>query len=623
MGGAKFYRIDIVNIDKERLGKIGWFAGLALASSAFFLPIINPDIFWHFAAARYMAGHLSVPRTDFLTWTMQGREWVDFEWLSQLILYSLYKSGGFKLLVAFKGALLTAVTVVSWRTAAMGVRTPEPGITSQENAASPRTLAGFRKKCEGWLYMPFFAAGIIVASDLRPENFSLLFFALLLYRLELDRAAGGTDFTLRDGALAAVFFALWTNLHAGYLYGLVLVLIYFLGGFCGAALPFVYGKSSGLQPGRYSAYLKYAGIGLAASLINPYGWKIYGVILNHQKYLSLMQEYIQEWGTFDLTNVYHRPYVVTLAGVFALLLWRFIKTRELVFEHFGALLFFAWASSNHTRHIPFFMMTALPYSAGLFGGKSSESVKKYPLYALRAAALAAIVWHYNSAIWPQYTGRSTLFSVQSEGLSDFLHANKDRLAGLRLFNYWGWGGFLEYKLSPDYKAFIDGRYLFHEKLEEAVGLGSDLERWKAFIDKYKFDLMLIKLDAVRIPLKQRLPSGREVVFRRPAYLFYLPRKEWAVIYWDYRVAAVVRRSAVPAAWLSEREYRYFRPADSGNIVLPVLEGEIRVSDLEKEIRRYLKNNTAYYEDSSVTAEVLNYQAAIETLCKDKNAKCRQ
>jgi len=141
-----------VNIDNGRLSKIAWFSGLALASSAFFLPIINPDIFWHFSAARFMAAHLRVPRTDFLTWTMQGREWVDFEWLSQLILYSMYRLGGFKLLLLFKGALLAAVTVISWRTAALGGR--------------------FRA---AWLYMPFFAAGMIVAGDLRPENFSLLF----------------------------------------------------------------------------------------------------------------------------------------------------------------------------------------------------------------------------------------------------------------------------------------------------------------------------------------------------------------------------------------------------------------------------------------------------------------
>ena len=584
---------------------MAWVAGFALALSAFFLPIINPDIFWHFSAARYMTEHLAVPRADFLSWTMQGREWVDFEWLSQLILYGLYKSGGFRVLLLFKGALLAATTVVSWLTAALS-----PAISA------PKRKAG------AWLYMPFFAAGIITNSDLRPENFSLLFFALLLYRLERERLEGVPEFNLRTGVLAALFFALWTNLHAGYLYGLVLLLIYFLGGLARAALPFIYGRSSAFKPGRCTAYLKYAAIGLAATLINPYGWKIYSVILNHQKYIDLLQEYIQEWNTFDLTNFYQAPYIIALAGVFGLFLWRFVRTREIVYEHFGALLFFAYASSNHARHIPFFMMTALPYFAGMTGAGAAEGAKKYFLAALKAASLLAVLLYYNSFVWTQYTGGATLFGSYSEGVTDFLKANKERLSGLRLFNYWGWGGFLGYRLYPDYKVFIDGRYLFHEKLREAVSLGITPEKWKSFTDKYKLDLMVIKLDNNKISMKQKLRGGREIVLWRPAYLFYLPKKEWAVIYWDYRAAVLVRRSAADPAWLSGLEYVYFRPADSGNIVMPLLEGEIRLSDLDREIRNYLRSNSVYHEGTSVNAEVLNYRNTIHELCKEAAAKCR-
>jgi len=579
---------------------MGRFAGFALALSAFFLPVINPDIFWHFSAARYIVEHLRVPRTDFLAWTMQGREWVDFEWLSQLILYGLYQLGGFRLLVVFKGTLLAATMVISWRTAALSGR----------NSAA-------------WLYMPLFAAGIITNSDLRPENFSLLFFALLLYRLERERVCGAPRFNFRAGALTALFFAVWTNLHAGYLYGLVLLAIYFLGGFASAALPFIQGRSAGLLPGgRYSAYLKYAAIGLAATLVNPYGWRIYGVILNHQKYIGLLQDYIQEWNTFDLTNLYQAPYIITLAGVFGIFLWRFIRTREIVYEHFGALIFFAYASSNHSRHIPFFIMTALPYSVAMLSPGAMEDMRKYLLRALQSLAMVAVILYYNALIWPRYTGDSTLFESYSEGISDFLQTNKGRLSGLRLFNYWGWGGFLGYKLYPDYKVFIDGRYLFHENLKEAVSVGSSPELWGKFIEKYKFDLAVITLDNNKITVKRKLPGGREVIFWRPAYLFYLPKKEWAVVYWDYRAAVLVRRQAVDPVWLSGMEYRYFRPADSVNIVLPVLEGEIRLSELDTEIRRYLKSNTVYHEQSSVTAEVLKYQNAIKKLCREKTAKCR-
>ena len=518
-----------MNSGQERTPKIIPLAGLLLASSAFFLPIINPDIFWHFSAARYMLEHGCVPRFDFLSWTMQGREWVDFEWLSQLIFYSLYRLGGVKLLVLFKGALMVAVTVVSWRTA---------GLSGRVRGA--------------WLYMPVLAAGIMTNSDLRPENFSLLFFALILYALERGRIQGITRLSARTAVLTGVFFALWTNLHAGYLYGLALVFIYFIGGACRDALSLPRGVSERFKAAGRNAHLKYAAIGLGASLLNPYGYKIYGVILNHGEHMAALQEYIQEWKAFEPSNIYQAPYLMMLICVSALLVRRLIRGREILLEHFGVLVFFAWAGFRHARLIPFFILTALPYSVVMCGPGAAEKFKKYQIWALKILALAAILWYYNERIWSRYTGGSTQFVSYSEGLSEFLKSNSARLSGLRLFNHWGWGGFLGYALYPGYKVFIDGRYIFHDKLEESFSAGLNLDKWRAFVEKYKFDCMVIKPDESIIAVKQRLPGGREAVFRRPAYLFYLPKKDWAVVYWDLRSAVLVRRKAVSSDWLAER-----------------------------------------------------------------------
>ena len=74
----------------DRFSKILLALGAALAASAFFLPVINPDLFWHLSAGRFMFDHGAVPRADFLSWTMAGRPWFDFEWLAQLIYYWLW-----------------------------------------------------------------------------------------------------------------------------------------------------------------------------------------------------------------------------------------------------------------------------------------------------------------------------------------------------------------------------------------------------------------------------------------------------------------------------------------------------------------------------------------------------
>ena len=57
---------------------LGW-AAFALACSAFVLPVVNPDIYWHLSAGKYTVAHLAPPRADFLSWPLHGQEWVDFE----------------------------------------------------------------------------------------------------------------------------------------------------------------------------------------------------------------------------------------------------------------------------------------------------------------------------------------------------------------------------------------------------------------------------------------------------------------------------------------------------------------------------------------------------------------
>lgn len=547
-----------------------------------------------------MLTHGWAPQTDFLSWTMQGREWIDFEWLSQLIFYLLYKLGGFRLLAVFKGTILLAAVFAIWQTAALhGRRRP------------------------AWLYLPFLAAGMLPGGDIRAENFSLLFFALVIYRLERSRLEDAGYPSPGKYLAAAGFFALWTNLHAGYLYGLLLVFIYFAGGLAEEALHFMRDRSSVFKPGRSVIYLKYFASGLAASLINPYGWKIYKVIVAHQRSAAAMQEYIQEWRSFDVTSASQAPYTVMLIGACGLLLWRFFPSaeagRRTVCAHVIAILLFAYSASLHCRFIPFFMLAALPYSLAMLPRNAAQGIKKYALLALQLLALSALIRHYGQ-IWPDYTGRAAAFPAYSEGLSDFLKLHKNRLSELGFYNYWGWGGFLGYKLYPDYKVFLDGRYIFHDKLKETQSALSP-EKWKALMDKYRVELAVISAGGNELPLKGRIGDGRELVLWRPAYLARMPEKDWALIYWDRRALALVRRDAVNAAWLKSVEYKYLRAGDYRNMIIPALKGRIKFSGLETEVRRFLRNDNAAC-GASAGAEVRGFINALKGLCADKNAKCR-
>lgn len=581
-------------MDRDKVYNILGWAAFAFACSAFVLPVLNPDVYWHLAAGKYTVAHLGPPRADFLSWPLAGAEWVDFEWLTQVFYYLLHKAGGFRALQVFK-ALLLALSLLAFR----------------------RTALLYGRRAALPLALPFFAAAVISNCDLRPENFTLLFFAVTVYALErwrLSWVPGGF------GAKAAVFafFALWTNLHAGYLYGLALIGLYAAGEFFTEQLPYIYGKAPFARPGRSLDYLKLFFTGLAASLANPYGWKIYAVIANHQQHIATLQEHIQEWTAFSLSNAYQWPYALSLPAAFGAFAFFLLRRRHVVYPHFAALLFFAWASASHQRHIPFFIMTALPFSLALPWEAPGPALRR-ALWGGGAALAAGLFWFYQSLVWTQYAASPRLYRWGSDGLAAFLRAGEAELAGLKLYNHWGWGGWLGWELGPAYKPFIDGRYLFHDKITEVTGLSRDARNWTRLIEKYKFDLMLIKLDEPLVPLKQRLADGSERVFWRPAYMFYLPRAQWAVVYWDYSIAALVRRSAVPAPWLKERELRWLRPGDSQNLIQPLLAGEVPLPQLRRELDVYLR--TSVEPARSAGEDLKLFVRQLEELCAKKGAAC--
>lgn len=573
----------------------GWTA-FVVACSVFFLPAANPDIFWHLSAGRYTLANWGPPRADFLSWPLYAAAWADFEWLPQTAYYLLYKVAGFKALVLFKALLLTLTLLVFRRLLLLYDRA----------AAAPFALL-------------FLAAAIAANCDVRPDNFTLLFFTLTLYFLERSRLQGfpgGKLFPL----FFMVFFAGWANIHAGYLYGLALIGFYAAGSFVSEESSFIGGKGPFVRPVAALLHLRYLLLGLASSLFNPYGWKIYSVALDHTRYMGDLELYIREWGGSSLSDPYQWPYWLALAAVLLSMLFFALKKRRAVYVHLVCVLFFAWVSAGHVRHIPFFMLTGLAFMLALPWDEALPAAGRRYLLAAGLCLLPPGLWYYQRYIWSQYTGRSSEMRCSSPGLADFLLENKPELSGLCLYNAWGWGGWLGWTAAPDYRVFMDGRYLFHGRIREFAA-PDDPAKWGGLIGKYGFELMLVpRAEAPLIEVRYSGPDGSERISRRPAYLIYLPKKDWAVVYWDLRVTALVRRSAVPGQWLARREFRYLRPLDLPNLAEPVLSGAIPLAGLRGELDRYLAGHKKD-EETSAAGEAAVFMEELERACAGPGAKC--
>ncbi|MDD4005163.1 MAG: hypothetical protein PHW69_08185, partial [Elusimicrobiaceae bacterium] len=139
-------------------------AGVFLAASCLCLPLVNTDMFWHLSAGKYMLAHTTVPARDFLSWSRAGAGWTDFEWLLQPLYYFLYSRAGYAGLFALKFTLLAGLSV--------------PVLM---------TLRLYGLTASAFAVLPLLAVALLPSLDIRPENFSLLLFALTLFMLEKIR----------------------------------------------------------------------------------------------------------------------------------------------------------------------------------------------------------------------------------------------------------------------------------------------------------------------------------------------------------------------------------------------------------------------------------------------------
>lgn len=504
---------------------------------ALFLPAYNPDLFWHLSAGRWIAEHWAVPRQELWSFTRAGATWQDFEWLAQLFFYGAHQLGGLTaiwllkvLLFAGAGALLVEVA-----------RLHKAPLLARAGAFAAWAVAS------------------LPVCDARPEAFSLILLCALIWGLEAHRL-GRRPLPL--WAVAAGF-ALWANLHAGFLFGLLL-----LG---------LYAAEEAARPWRWGPLATALAAAAAATLVNPYGIGPYTVAFEHWSGRAGMSSYIQEWGPQSLKNPFHLPFWPLLAG--------FIASASLSWRRLPAgLLLFAWAMAvlaiPHARMAAYFAAAAVPLIAVSASGLTPSRLKE----ACLAAALAAgiyLAWALPSVSW------RGVFDFRHEPVAaaSFVERERPVFERLRVYNEWEWGGYLGWRL-PWHKVFWDGRYLFHDLLNAGGEAARSPEAWTRWLSEHALEGALAHNRVAPFLTRKRYRDGTTKDFWRPWYLQYFPRQRWALVYWDEQALVFVRRDRADAAWLSAREYRWLLPRDEEARAEALRLGEIPPAALAAEEARH-------------------------------------
>lgn len=481
-----------------------FFRALALLSlaPALALPISNPDLFWHLSAARRMRETGAIPTADWLSATRAGVPWTNFEWISQLVFDALHRGGGFFALWAFKAALMAASAWILMRT-----------LRLYAAPAAARYAA-----------LALWGAASLTRSDIRPELFSLLGFGLVFLFLESRRLGSKAP----GPGWLVLLFAAWANVHPGFTYGLALVGLYAAGEAIESAEP---GRR---PPGpSFWAYPAAAGFGC---LLQLHLVANTAVLWRHWRDMGRITVHLAEWQAISLLDPWHWPYwFALLAGGGAALL--LLARGRAPLGPIAAFLFFGFTASRHMRMSAYFVSCGVPllvYFLSEAGALRDESARRRPAVALLIAFTC-----FSFVCSSRYGFGRKIFNARHvpADAADFLERSAPMLPQRVLYNPWAWGGYLGWRLYPDYLVFQDGRYIFHALLPETQDAAGTPADWSRFLDRRRIDLALLER-----ALWEPHPD-------------FMPRADWALVYRDEKALLFARRRTVPARWIAALEPR--------------------------------------------------------------------
>lgn len=431
--------------------------------------LMDGDAGVHLRIGDWVREHGRVPTVDLFGYSKPHGEWFAYEWLAGVLFSIVHDWAGLKGMVLLTGLVLAAVPAVvamhaAWR------------------GAQGLLVLGLSLVATNVLNVHFLA---------RPHIFTLLLLAISTWMVEADRVE-------RSARLWWILpiVALWANLHGGFF------------------ILFPYFAILSLESRRYAL----AGAGCAvASLANPYGWKLHAHVVEYLR-SDWVIRFVDE---FQSPKFRSEPMLCFLLLLFLALGCAGILAARGRWVDALLIAFFGYCALKSVRHTTIFAVVLVP----LIAAELSRFVKlDLPEFDFRrvtpwAAAFALAVALWPGAAWPKQFPEE-LFPVA------LVEKHAERLRTARVFTSDQWADYLIYRNYPRQQVFMDARHnYFGEKIgNEFVTVIHGLPGWRAIVDKYRFDAMLLPPD---IALSALLAE----------------RPEWRVLDRDARAALWVRSSA--------------------------------------------------------------------------------
>jgi hypothetical protein len=477
---------------------------------------VDGDPCWHWRTGSWMLEHRAIMRSDLFSYTRDGAPFVTKEWLSE----ALFAAAGNRL--GWNGVVLVAALVI----------------------ATTLTLLHHQLLAEGSDALLSTALVLLAAMACsihwlaRPHLFTLLLVVVFAWQLRwFDRDRVKT-WQLFLGLVPLT--VLWTNLHGGFLAGLTLIGIHFVGNIVNAARNDI--SSRPVARRRVVILGILGGTCALATLLNPNGWKLHQHLLSFL-WTSSQVHFTSEWNSanFHFAGLHGFALQLLVLGFILIVLRRPWATTDLLL-----IAFWLYSGLNAMRNIPIFALIATPiFAEHLSVGWRDMRDSAWSRWLHRisndvgamnrgaggnglVAAILTVVLLIMAK--PMLVGGRPIMDTEISAnrfpvtAVNYLQTHPQTVHG-EMFNEDGWGGYFILYL-PEHKVFIDGRDDFYDKtfLDEFTDVSHLTPSWEKTFGKYHVSWTILP---VQHPLNRILEM----------------RADWQLVYSDQQTLVFSRTSS--------------------------------------------------------------------------------
>lgn len=470
---------------------------------------VDSDTWWHLTSGQLMVEQGRILLTDPFSHTRAGQPWIDHGWLAQIGISLLYRLGGFPALSLGLALVVTLAFALVYR------------------------------QCQGSVYLRAFSTllAAITSSSIwavRPQMVSFLLAAVVCFLLDRYKRRRERKYLY----LLPVVVLLWVNVHGGFATAFILLLCYLAGGILSWLLD---------EPGEDRPSPEYllsivavAVVCLLVVPLNPNGAQMLTYSFRTVN-IGVLRDYIQEWASPDFHQLFVQPFIWLLL---ATLVAVGRSGRRADWTDLTLLCGFAYMALLASRNVALFALVSGPIlaryaQASLEGLPERVRLQKWLWPLIRPSSgpspanplLSAVNWLLLFLIVVAGAIKCAVVLLPSTMQREEANLYPARAVEFvrqeqppgPMFNSYNWGGYLIWKLWPEYPVYVDGRTDLYDDafLREYIRVYTAGEGWQSLLDRYGINLVFVETDC-SLARFLRLEAG------------------WAEVYHD-DVAALFRR----------------------------------------------------------------------------------